>query len=298
MLGGFYLDLNRDYHNTVFLAGSGRSGTTWLSDVINHRREYRFIFEPFHPGKVGICRHFHSKQYLRMDDRREEFLAPAREILTGAVRGAWTDRFHRKFLARRRLVKDIRANLLLGWLRTNFPGMPIVLLMRHPCAVVASRMALGWRDNLAETMRQEDLVTDFLRPMEGEIRAAKTPFERHLFLWCIDNYVPLMQLAEGEAHLVFYEELISQPERELSTLFDVLDMDFDATVYRQMKTPSPLSRETSAHLLPDDWRRRIDKAELRQAVEILALFGLDRVYGKDPMPDAGAARDMMRSRVG
>jgi hypothetical protein len=44
--------------------------------------------------------------------------------------------------------------------------MPIILLLRHPCAVVASRLALGWKDNLFETMEQEDLVEDFLLPME------------------------------------------------------------------------------------------------------------------------------------
>ncbi|HEX2728946.1 MAG TPA: sulfotransferase [Rubrobacteraceae bacterium] len=298
LLGGLYLDLNRDYRNTVFLAGSGRSGTTWLADIINYRREYRFVFEPFHPGKIGICGHFHSKQYLRPDDRREAFLAPARKILSGRLRSAWTDRFHRRFLARRRLIKDIRANLMLGWLRINFPGMPIVLLMRHPCGVVASRMTLGWRDNLTETMRQESLVADFLRPMEEEIRAAKTPFERHMFLWCIDNYVPLTQLTEGEAHLVFYENLVSHPEGELPPLFAALGTDFDTMVYQQMKTLSPLSRKISAHPSPGDWRRRIDKADLRRAVEILALFGLDRVYGEDSRPDAEAARDIMRSRAG
>lgn len=298
LLGGLYLDLNRDYRNTVFLAGSGRSGTTWLSDIINYRREYRFVFEPFHPGEVGICRHFNSKQYLRPDDRREEFLAPAREILSGAVRSPWTDRFHRRFLARRRLIKDIRANLMLGWLRTNFPGMPIVLLMRHPCAVAASRMALGWQDNLAATMRQQKLVDDFLRPMEEEILAAKTPFERHIFLWCIDNYVPLTQLSEGDVHLVFYEDLISYPERELPPLFDALGMGFDPAVYRQMKTPSPLSRKTSAYSSLDEWYQRVDKAQIRRAVDILALFGLDRVYGEHPMPNAEAVRAMMRSRAG
>lgn len=298
LLGGLYLDLNRDYRNTVFVAGSGRSGTTWLAEIINHRREYRLVFEPFHPGKVGICGHFNSKQYLRPDDRRDEFLAPAREILSGAVRGPWTDRFHRRFLARRRLIKDIRANLLLGWLRANFPGMPMILLMRHPCAVAASRMALGWRDNLAETMRQQDLIADFLRPMEAEILAAKTPFERHVFLWCIDNYVPLMQLSEGDVHLTFHEELVSYPERELPPLFAALGTDFDPAVYHRMKTPSPLSRKNSARPSLDDWRRVIDRAELRRTVEILALFGLDRVYGEDSMPDAGAARAMMRPRGG
>ena len=187
LLGGFYVDLGRDHRDSVFLAGSGRGGTTWVSEIINYRGEYRYVFEPFHPGKVDLCKNFRSKQYLRPDDGREEYLGPARKVLTGGLRSRWTDRFHRKFIARRRLIKDIRANLLLGWMRANFPGMPIILLLRHPCAVVASRLALGWKDNLCETMEQGELVEDFLHPMEPEIRGARGVFERHLFLWCIEN---------------------------------------------------------------------------------------------------------------
>ena len=110
-------------------------------------------------------------------------------------------------------------------MRANFPGMPIVLLLRHPCAVVASRLALGWKDNLIETMEQEELVEDFLLPMEAEIRAARDDFERHLFLWCIDNYVPLKQFGPGEIHLVFYENLLANPEEELRSLFGFLGED-------------------------------------------------------------------------
>ncbi|MDP8949818.1 MAG: hypothetical protein M3N00_06185, partial [Actinomycetota bacterium] len=124
LFGALHVDLDRDHRNSVFLAGSGRSGTTWISDVINYRNGYRFVFEPFHPGKVRVCKNFGRKQYLRPDDRREEYLGAAREVLTGRIRSPWTDRFNRKFVARRRLIKDIRANLLLGWMRENFPGMP------------------------------------------------------------------------------------------------------------------------------------------------------------------------------
>ena len=161
-----------DHRDSVFLAGSGRSGTTWVSGIIDHHNEYRLIFEPFHPGKVRVCKDFRRKQYLRPDDRREEYLGAARRILTGKLRSPWTDRFNTKLLARRRLIKDIRANLLLGWMAENFPGMPIVLLMRHPCAVAASRLALGWRDNLSETMEQEELVEDFSLPLEAGLRDA------------------------------------------------------------------------------------------------------------------------------
>jgi hypothetical protein len=293
LLGGLHVDLGKgDHRSSVFLAGSGRSGTTWVSGMINHRNGYRFVFEPFNPGKVRIYRHFRRKQYLRPDDRREEYLGPARTVLTGGLRNPWADRFNRRFVARRRLIKDIRANLLLGWMRENFPGMPIVLLLRHPCAVVASRLALGWRDVLSETMEQEELVDDFLLPVEAEIREARGNFERHLFSWCIENYVPLRQFGPGEIHLSFYEGFLARPEHELRRLFAFLGETFDRRVYHALKHPSPLNREGEVASV-DAWQRSVTDRQLERAVEILGLFGLDRVYGEGAMPDPSGAHALM-----
>ncbi len=294
MLGGLYVDLGKgDIRRSIFLAGSGRSGTTWLSQVINHKGDFRYVFEPFNPREVVTFRHFRSKQYLRPDDMREEFLEPARLALTGGLRDLWTDRFNARLIARRRLIKDIRANLLLGWMRANFPGMPIILLLRHPCAVVASRLALGWRDNLSETMEQEDLVEDFLLPVEAEIRSASDDFERHLFLWCIDNYVPLMQFEPGEIHVCFYENLLVNPEEELRSLFNYLDETPDDRVYGKLLSPSPLSRKDGPPPSVDAWRTHVSPGRLQRTMEILGLFGLDRVYGEGTMPDLSGARALM-----
>ncbi len=292
LLGGLYVDLARgDYRRSVFLAGTGRSGTTWLSGLVNHDRRYRNVFEPFHAGKVDVFRGFRSKQYLRPADRREEFLAPARRILSGEIRNSWMDRGG-ALVARRRLVKDIRANLLLGWLAETFPGMPIVLLMRHPCAVVSSRLALGWRDNLDEAMGQGDLVEDHLLPVEERIRAARDPFERHLFLWCIDNHVPLRQFSPGAIHLCFYENLVLDPEPELRRLFAFVGRDFDDGVLGKLGRPSFTSRWGERPSV-DGWRSRVSGERLEGAVEVLGLFGLDRVYGAGPMPDTAGALDLM-----
>jgi len=292
LLGTLHVDLDRDHRSSVFLAGSGRSGTTWVSEIINHRNGYRLVFEPFHPGKVAICEGFRHKQYLRPDDRREEYLEPARRVLTGGLRNFWTDRFNRKFVARRRLIKDIRANLLLGWMHANFPEMPIVLLLRHPCAVAASRLALGWRDNLSGTMEQEELVEDFLGPVEAEVRAARDDFERHVFLWCIENYVPLRQFRPGEIHLAFYENFLARPEDEVRRLLTFLSESFDGHVYRALRRPSPLSRKGESPSM-DAWRRSVTDSRLERAIEILALFGLDDVYGAEALPNPSGTHALM-----
>lgn len=286
LFGGLRVDLARgDYLRSVLIAGSGRSGTTWLAGLVNHDRSYRRVFEPFHPGKVREFGAFRSKQYLRPDDRREEYLGPVRRALAGELGSRWADRGGPLF-ARRRLIKEIRGNLLLGWISANFPGMPVILLLRNPRDVVSSRLALGWKDNLAETMEQEDLVQDHLLPMEAEIRAASDPFERHLFLWCIDNYVPLRQLSPGDIHLCFYENLLTDPEHELRSLFAFLGEPLDPRVYALLRRPSPTSRRDAGPRPEPEGRRE-------RTAEILSLFGLDRIYGPDGMPSPAGARALM-----
>ena len=297
VLSGLYVDLNRDYRNSIFLAGSGRSGTTWVSDLINYKNEYRYVFEPFHPEKVEICRHFSHKQYLRPEDRREEFLDPAQTILSGALRSRWADRFHSRFVSQRRLIKDIRANLMLGWIRANFPEMIMIFLLRHPCAVANSKIKLGWKPDINDLLSQKELVEDFLEPFEDEMRSAKTDFERHVFSWCVENYVPLAQLKRGEVYLAFYENLSENPKDEVGRLFAFMGKDFDESIFERMKKPSLLSREGSAVLsgerLADSWRKHVTTAQLERTIEILGLFGLDAVYSEKPMPDTGGAFTLM-----
>jgi hypothetical protein len=297
LFGVLHVDLDRDHRSSIFLAGSGRSGTTWVSGIINHRNGFRLVFEPFHPERVAICKNFRRKQYLRPDDRREEYIEATRKVLAGGTRSFWTDRYNRKFIARRRLIKDIRANLLLGWMRENFPGMPIILLLRHPCAVAASRLALGWRDNLSETMEQEELIEDFLAPVEAEIRAARDAFERHVFSWCIENYVPLRQFGPGQMHLAFYENFVVHPEDEIRRLFAFLGEGYDGRVCGSLRRPSPLSREQESPPV-DAWRRFVTRSQLVRTVEVLGLFGLDSVYGEHAMPDPSGVLALMGGAEG
>ena len=285
---------------TVLLAGTGRSGTTWLEEVIDNSHDHRVLFEPFHSKEVPQLAHWRYRQYLRHSDRDPRYLVPASRILRGHLHNQWADQFNRRLLARRRLIKDIRANLLLRWIHEQFPRIRIVLVMRHPCAVAASKMALGWQTHLDDFLAQPQLLEDFLAPFASLLESTHDPFERHILLWCVENWIPLQQFARGQIHVCFYEHFCLEPEREARALLDFLDRPFNGSLLEEMRKPSALSREESAICVGDNmidsWRKHVNDDRIARTVELLSLFDLDRIYDQASLPkiDRTLALDALR----
>jgi hypothetical protein len=293
-----FIELNSDYKQAIFLAGTGRSGTTWVSSIINYNNEYRDVFEPFHPYKVSLVEHFKYRQYLRPNSKQQEFIQPAKAILSGQLKNKWTDQFNQRVFCQKRMIKDIRANFLLKWLHHNFPEVPIILLFRHPCAVVNSKLHLGWGNHLDELLAQPELVEDFLQPFKQEITAAQTDFEKQIFLWCLENYVPLKQFTSAEIHLAFYENFCKEPKVEIERLFTFLGKKFDDNVFATLNKPSATSRQESAIIttgnIVDSWKTHVTEEQLKRAIEILSLFGLDTIYSQEPLPNVSGAYALMK----
>lgn len=292
----FFIDYGTSYEDTVFLAGTSRSGTTWMSNVINYKKQYRYMFEPLHEKKIDLCRHFESKQYLRPENRDDAYIAPIRKVLCGKVRGKdWVDRFNEKALSDKRLIKSIRANLLLRWLYCNFDGLATIFLLRHPCAVASSKVKFGWKRSLDTYLRQAELKNDFLYPFYSEIKSSEQrykntgdSFENHIFSWCIENYVPLKQFKAGEICIIFYENTCAQPEIEVRKIFSYLNKNYDAKILENIKSPSQMSRKDSSIITGDSlvsgWKRHLTDQEIERAIEILNMFGLDKLYSSSVMP--------------
>lgn len=278
---------------SVFIAGSGRSGTTWLQELINHRRDHRIIFEPYARSVVPFCAHFRRRQYIRVTDDSAEYLDPTAKILSGDFRNDWTDQYNERKVYKRRLVKDIRGNLLLYWLHKRYPSIPIVYIMRHPCAVMASQLRMGWHLDTADLLEQEELVEDFLGPLADFIARAPTRLDHLALIWCIENYVPLSQFRPGEMLPVFYEELLQHPAREIERIFGFLGRPVESSAFEQFKRPSAEARSWSAVLrgtaLLDSWRSHLDELQVGRILYFVRLFGLHRIYGRDTMPRSAAA---------
>jgi hypothetical protein len=281
-----YLDLGRGPQSTVLVAGSGRSGTTWLANILNHHNRYRYVFEPFHPGRTAPA--FAPRQYITPSDRDSGFLIPARAILSGRVRNRWADQYNRKLVARERLVKDIWSNLMLGWLHSSFPDLRMVLILRHPCAVVDSQMRFSgwdWYVDPSHLLGQKDLMEDHLEPFRELLAGARSDVERHAVTWCVENLVPLRQLSAGQVHVVLYEHLVTLPEAELADLLGFLGQAWDPRALAGVRTPSAVSGNDRLVQNPvEGWTNELPGEATRRILEIAKLFGLDRLYGDEPMP--------------
>jgi hypothetical protein len=275
--------------NTIFLAGTGRSGTTWVSNVINYRKSYREMFEPFRPKTVPEVAHFKNKQYIRPDSQDPRFLEPVKAILAGRISNWWVDQYNTRFFATRRLIKDIRANLFLKWLHTQFPKIPIVLLLRHPCAVALSKRKLKWQIYMETFLSQPELMEDYLEPFAEVMACTENEFDKHVLDWCIETYVPLKQFKPGEIHLIFYENFCLEPEQEARRLFQFLGIPYDPQRVQQViRRPSELSQPDSPIQnggdLVSSWMKHITPQETQRAIQLLRLFGLDQIYGSGPLP--------------
>jgi len=284
------LNSNFNYRNTVYLGGAGRSGTTWFADVLNYDRRYRDIFEPFNRPHVRAAKPFYRGLYLRPRDDNPEYLEPTRAILSGRVGNRWTDRGNLRWFRARRAIKEVDGNLWMKWLRNHFPGMPMIWVIRHPCAVVNSRLELEWETLVPQYLTQRDLMEDHLEPLRLHLEKARSQFEKHMFSWCVQHYVPVRQLARGDVHVVFYENLCIDAPAELERLSAFLGRPFSKRVMSNVTAPSRTNfRETaiagkSGKDMVFGWQRRFDADQVRQAVKILELFGLDAVYDDSPLP--------------
>jgi len=283
-----YINLDTDPKNAILLCGSARSGTTWVADLINPDDHFRLMFEPFSRSHVPACSGFNIRQYLRPDNRDAYFLKVAGEIIGGGIRDKWIDRYNKKILCRERLIKDIRVNLMLKWIRSCFPTTKIVFLLRHPCAVALSRIRNGWETHLEEVLSQRELIDDHLSDHLDDIASAEDEFEKHMILWCIEHAVPLRQLASDEAFVVFYEDLCREPETVIPALFRWLGLDSERSALNRIGRPSVMTAKDSAVRTGEDlvgrWKKKIDKKQLDRAGSILERFSLDGVYSVDVLP--------------
>ncbi len=254
----------------------------------------RQVFEPLHP------KHNAAVQELtgfdpRIDHASSFYLRPGgtypawdrllEAVLTGQVRTPWTDAAPVAPSSQGFLIKMIRANLLLGYLYDRFQPQ-LIYLVRHPCAVVNSRLKIGWTANSQALLRQEELVEDYLRPWIAHIERETDAVGSHALWWAVENLVAQRQLANRPHYRIFYEHLVIDPAQEARRIAGYTGRESKDIPQAVLESRSRTSYRVGADALIApllSWKEELSHTDQRRVIDWADRLGVSW-YGMDIWP--------------
>jgi hypothetical protein len=276
--------------DAILLAGSGRSGTTWLEGLICKIAKAQPIFEPlWEPGNPlirrltgwGILENETNNRafYLSEDNSSEDWKKFWLDILTGKYRTYWTDYERHYFFPKCYLIKEIRANMMLGFIYKNFKPR-IVLLVRHPCAVIASRLKVSWYANVKDILQQEELVENHLRPWVHLIEKEKDLVGAHAVWWAVENMIAIQQLSSYPHQLMFYEETVTQTNKVTNQLTEWLGgrellHKVEKIARRPSRTTDRKQRQFVVEQLLYGWQNTLSSEDQRRIIHWARVLGIE-----------------------
>lgn len=283
-----------DMANTVLLTGSPRSGTTWMGQVLSASREHCLIPEPLHLKMPGLREAgFSWRVYVDPDSEWPEGAAVFEDLFRGkGITVKLLYRNGRKVASCRGLViKAVRANRLLPWLARRFALQGMILLIRHPCAVVSSQMAhaqMGLWDRVQDFDREYlERRLPHLLPFAARL---KTEEEFRALTWSLDQHAPLAASDSAGWTRVSYEVLVAEGGAELRRLCSALGMRVSPEAVTMLAENSWQAQGFSADHTRASveerlgvWKRRLDGDQVARILAVVEACGI-RGFSDELMP--------------
>jgi hypothetical protein len=288
-----FLDRTRPRRTTV-LYSSGRSGSTWLSELLHSIPGTRLVFEPFHP-RHGL---------KELADFRYRYVPPGDSIpllddtysavLSGSRTTPWIEQLNKpwSFVYTSRIVKLVRVNLLVPWLVQRHPDHRYILLLRHPAAVVLSQLRKGWQLSSARIKAQGALLEQPAISALEKFGWPTSGFLSNLVFWAAENSLAIEHALASNSMIVFYEELCSSPDLVLDEIGDYLDTALPANASSSINRVSWSSDAEVASMSVVEkisrWTEDLSEQQKIELSDVLHTSGLNRFYSLDPMPEESA----------
>jgi hypothetical protein len=292
-----------DPTRTVSVLGSRRGGTTWLHELMTGAPGVCPIFEPLYDSRWRRHVGLEPVPVLDRDDpdpALERFLDQVRRGWRVGPRGLRLTTARELLRADQFVVKHVRLNLCAGWLARRLVGPPLVLLVRHPCAVVESMRRVRWgpdsvRAALAELPPLErDRVTAAMDGRTSVVAALAG-------IWAVEVGTLLRQTDPQTALLLSYEALVADPAGALGPVLETVRVPRPPQLLERSTQPSRSTHDGSvvhAHGNPTRaWTDRLSATDRDEVLGVVRDAGIT-AYGPDPEPDDDALRQLHADPVG
>jgi hypothetical protein len=287
--------MKADPTKAILLFASPRGGSTWLEQVLATIPRTATIWEPLFArmnpefAKVG----FWWRQHIPEAERWPEAEAFFQDLFSGRILSPYLAQSttpEALAQADRLIVKFVRGNLLLPWLVERFELPKPVLLVRHPCAVVASMLHHGgWRKLGGQLPPMEPHRHDgYLRHMIEQLGPLEDETGMLTAIWCLNNAYPLQHPGnDRDWTTITYEELVLRTEDTLSKVFNAWNMPIPTQALDMARSPSRTTRSGSPVNDPEailsGWRNKLSSDQQERILAIVKRAGVD-LYDRDLMP--------------
>ncbi len=292
----FYLDrisrINRindkySYDDNVIVMGCPRGGTTWLLSLLTALPGTSSIYEPLglyvpEVKKLGISRWQYIPENAEWDEVRTYFhhLLKGELLTPELVLNRDLTSIHKTKLW---ITKFIKGNMLLPWLVNTIPLNKVVLVVRHPCAVVASQLKYRQAEQFVNDIFNFPLTnqkfTDLYLKYRNQLSQVNTLEEKLAASWCLANLVPLKSDKKFKWLTVYYEDLVLYGQDKISEIFSSLGLTMESSVIEKLNEPSFATVADSPVLSGKDqlkkWQQQLSKKQIYMIEKTIESFDMD-----------------------
>lgn len=291
----------------IVIMGFGRSGTTWVSDIVSKSLGGLILFEPFHPAVQGSSIALDFAYASGEQCRFGGVLKHADAAEKGEIRNRWLLRNHlpkdldhsdsvfEETLWRECAIlgfKEIRLNLMLPWFRRHGEHK-LLFVIRHPLSVLASikKRSRFWLEFgfeahyhkfVAETFDNEVFSASSIQSNRVWLNKVNSELEKAALMWAVTHELLIKDLWADDVYLLEYEKLYREPFVETAKMLAFLGYERHSLHPSWLFTPSMTTHRTLHGAKDMDnylatgeaffWRDTLTDAELYTIREILGSF--------------------------
>lgn len=273
-----------NYKDKIWIIGDGRSGTTWLSEILSNVNNYREMFEPFHP-MLPYMKNFIPNIYMRPNKDWPWLEDRIYNVFNGKFINDRVDDGNKINFYSGLLVKDIFANLFAYWAYQCLKDIKIILIIRNPFAVALSKLKAHkayWFNDPLLLFNQHDLYKDYLykyNELLENVLKRNDDLQKQILFWSIINYIPLSQFANKNIYIVCYEDIYQHPYATLNSIASYFSLEPISNMqYNIFNEPSKSTGKTgnmSKGISPIiAWKNQLSTKQIDYGFSIINKFNL------------------------
>jgi hypothetical protein len=280
------LDNTCEYDQKIWLAGDGRSGTTWVSNLINYKGDHRVIFEPFHPDRVPSVNSYRKNHMLPIGENDVVLESFYNNVFRGKNYSSWCNVENSSFFYKNLIVKDVFSNLIFDWVIEKNPTIKPLFLIRNPYAVAISKNTLWdwqWQKDISFIFDDKKIKLKLGKKLEKakEIINENTFFAFEQFLlWCVINSIVTETIVNDSNFFIYYEEILE----DYTIVFKKLGLVNIPNIHQKtIEKPSFVSKENYSlkKLSPEkNWISQFGCNNFDSTQRLIDIFEINDIYNK------------------